>query len=169
MKNEILCYSVLKCWYLNPLRASPTEWSNSLKQLKLSLGLLPMNCLSVFDHFMRLALKGLNMKMRSSCVIQITQNTGKHWNERKHRYVVGEKCCFGLPFSEVWTIDANIVERITVDYTISFSIVSSLAQIPLCIRPDLNTRLYCKPLLTLGLQEYNLVMNIGLVSMPSSH
>ena len=40
----------------NPLSASPTKWSNTLKQF---VGNLPKNCLSVFDHFINLALKGL--------------------------------------------------------------------------------------------------------------
>ena len=42
--------------YANPLIANPTKWSNILKQF---VGNLPTNCLSVFDHFMNLALKGL--------------------------------------------------------------------------------------------------------------
>ena len=41
---------------LNPLSANPTKWSNTLKQFA---GKLPTNCLSVFDHFVDLALKGL--------------------------------------------------------------------------------------------------------------
>ena len=41
---------------LNPLSANPTKWSDTLKQF---VGNLPTNCLSVFDHFMSLALKGL--------------------------------------------------------------------------------------------------------------
>ena len=40
---------------LNPLSANPTKWSNTLKQF---VGKLPMNCVSVFDHFVGLALKG---------------------------------------------------------------------------------------------------------------
>ena len=44
--------------FLNPLSANPTKWSNILKQL---VGrLLLTNCLSVFCHFVGLALKGLN-------------------------------------------------------------------------------------------------------------
>ena len=39
-----------------PLSANPTKWSNILKQF---VGNLPTNCLSVFDHFVNLALKGL--------------------------------------------------------------------------------------------------------------
>ena len=39
---------------LNPLSANITKWSNTLKQFK-----LPTNCLSVFDHFVGLDLKGL--------------------------------------------------------------------------------------------------------------
>ena len=42
--------------YLNPLSANPTKWSNTLKQF---VGNLPTNCLSVFDHFVKFALKGL--------------------------------------------------------------------------------------------------------------
>ena len=42
---------------LNPLCANPTKWSNPLRQF---VGNLPTNCLSVFDHFVRLSLKGLN-------------------------------------------------------------------------------------------------------------
>ena len=41
---------------VNPLSANPTKWSKTLKQF---LGNLPTNCLSMFDHFMKLALKGL--------------------------------------------------------------------------------------------------------------
>ena len=41
---------------INPLSANPTKWSNTLKQF---VGNLPTNCLSVFDHFVGLALKGL--------------------------------------------------------------------------------------------------------------
>ena len=40
---------------VNPLSANPTEWSNTLKTIR---RLLPTNCLSVFDHFVGLALKG---------------------------------------------------------------------------------------------------------------
>ena len=41
---------------LSPLSANPTKWSNTLKQF---VGNLPTNCLSVFDNFVKLALKGL--------------------------------------------------------------------------------------------------------------
>ena len=41
---------------INPLSANPEKWSNTLKQI---VGNLPTICLSVFDHFMNLALKGL--------------------------------------------------------------------------------------------------------------
>ena len=42
--------------HLNPISANPTKWSNILKQ---SEDNLPTNCWSVFDHFVKLALKGL--------------------------------------------------------------------------------------------------------------
>ena len=42
--------------YVNPLSANPTKWSNILT---LFVGKLPTICVSVFDHFVKLALKGL--------------------------------------------------------------------------------------------------------------
>ena len=44
---------------LKPLSANPTKWSNTFKQF---VGKLPTNCLRVFDHFVKLALKGLVQK-----------------------------------------------------------------------------------------------------------
>ena len=43
------------CSLLINLSANIAKWSNTLKQF---VGKLPMNCLSVFDHFMGLVLKG---------------------------------------------------------------------------------------------------------------
>ena len=64
-----LCKSILKSFSivssashdffvvtLSPLIANPTKWPNKLKQF---VGKLPTNCLSVFGHFVNLALKGL--------------------------------------------------------------------------------------------------------------
>ena len=41
---------------VNPLSANFTKWSNTLKQF---VGKLPTNFLSVFDHFVGFAFKGL--------------------------------------------------------------------------------------------------------------
>ena len=51
-------FYVITSYYIcfNLLTANPTKWSNTLKQ---SFGNLPTNCLSMFDHFVKLALKGL--------------------------------------------------------------------------------------------------------------
>ena len=48
--------------YNKPLSANPTKWSNTLKQF---VAKLPTNCLSVFDHFLELAIKGLTVTFRS--------------------------------------------------------------------------------------------------------
>ena len=45
-------------FHLNPLSAKLTKWPNILKKF---VGNLPTNCLSVFGHFMGLALKGLKI------------------------------------------------------------------------------------------------------------
>ena len=48
--------SEVRITQFNPLSANLTKWSNTLKQFVDSF---PTNCLSVFDHFVKLALKGL--------------------------------------------------------------------------------------------------------------
>ena len=48
-----ICYWQIR-FCINSLSANPTKWSNALKQL------VGNNCLSVFDQFVKLALKGLN-------------------------------------------------------------------------------------------------------------
>ena len=52
-------YDPTKYLDINPLSSNPTKWSNKLKQF---VGNLPTNCLSVFDHFVLLAVKGLNIQ-----------------------------------------------------------------------------------------------------------
>ena len=48
---NILCAEICNNKVINPLSANPTKWSNTLKQF--------VERLSVFDHFVILALKGL--------------------------------------------------------------------------------------------------------------
>ena len=45
--------------FFNTLSAKLRKWPNTLKQF---VGNLPTNCLSVFGHFVGLALKGLNLE-----------------------------------------------------------------------------------------------------------
>ena len=60
-KNFLLLKFVDRVFLLvNPLNAKFTKWSNILKQF---VGKLPTNCLSVFDHFVGLALKGFSLWM----------------------------------------------------------------------------------------------------------
>ena len=58
---------------LNPLSPNLTKWSNTIKQF---VGNLPTSCLSVFDHFVKLALKGLRMLVRLSVCGFFPQNIG---------------------------------------------------------------------------------------------
>ena len=55
LKMEKIQYKALKTVF-NPLSSNPEKWSNTFKQI---VGKMPTICLSVFDHFMNLALKGL--------------------------------------------------------------------------------------------------------------
>ena len=52
----------------NPLSVNIKKWSHTLKQF---VGKLPTNCLSVFVHFVGLALKGLN----ESYFFKVTEET----------------------------------------------------------------------------------------------
>ena len=62
---------IAKSTTLNSLSTNITKWSNTLKQF---VGKLLTNCLSVFDHFVGLALKGLSTaihpKLCENCAIQ---------------------------------------------------------------------------------------------------
>ena len=52
---------------LNPLSTNPTKWSKILQ----FVGNLPTNCLSVFDHIVGLALKGLRYFGQQTIAIRI--------------------------------------------------------------------------------------------------
>ena len=67
-------------WF-NPLSAKLIKWSNTLKQF---VGKLPTNCLSVFDHFLGLALKGLkikHIKLRHSQKQALVKRTNKDFED----------------------------------------------------------------------------------------
>ena len=53
-----LFFTNTKILPINSLCTNPTKWSSTFKQF---VGNLPTNCLSVFDHFVKLALKGLKV------------------------------------------------------------------------------------------------------------
>ena len=73
-KQNLLCWSA-KVIHFNPLNASRKKWANTLKQF---VGKLPMNCLSVFIHFVGLALKGLslreNVKAHPNIILQLVKS-----------------------------------------------------------------------------------------------
>ena len=64
----------------NPLSANCTKWSNTLKQF---VGKLPTNCLSLFDHFVKLALKGLTSFKYFSNHTYLKHKTNSWTAERK--------------------------------------------------------------------------------------
>ena len=70
------------------MSANPTKWPNTLKQFA---GKLPTNCLSVFGHFVNLALKGLSV-----CLFAVTRRR----NELVGRLVIYFFFCWRLDFFE---------------------------------------------------------------------
>ena len=53
---------------ISPLSANPTKWSNTLNQF----GRLPTICLSIFDHFVGLVLKGLGLRLRKLVFVTVS-------------------------------------------------------------------------------------------------
>ena len=72
-----------------PLGASPTKWSNTLKQF---VGKLPSNCLSVFEHFVGLARKGLSnisrLKARKCTVTTIVFHKKNIYFQSNYKHVL---------------------------------------------------------------------------------
>ena len=69
-KGEIVFGNIYFCC-INPLSASPRKWPNTLKQF---VDKLLANCLCVFDHFVKVALKGLMFTVYESGLQLINQN-----------------------------------------------------------------------------------------------
>ena len=65
---------------INPLSANPTKWSNTLKQF---VGNLPTNCLSLFDHFVKLALKGLKKTAKRKKKMRKNAYMESRWGSNK--------------------------------------------------------------------------------------
>ena len=63
--------------YLDPLIAHPTKWSSTLKQF---VGNLPTNCLSVFEHFVGLACKGLRFYSRCTFILIYINELSEHFD-----------------------------------------------------------------------------------------
>ena len=62
--------------HVNPLSAKLTKWPNTLKQF---VGNLQTNCLSVFGHFLGLALKGLtNSKLSKQKAQNLKQDLSEN-------------------------------------------------------------------------------------------
>ena len=68
----IMTYKKCNSYNINFLSANPTKWSNTLKQF---VGKLPTNCLSVFDHFVKWALKELKCFAYSEQITELLQTS----------------------------------------------------------------------------------------------
>ena len=67
--------------FINPLSTNPRKWSNTVNQF---VGCQPTNCLSVFDHFMGLALRGLRDR-------EVKNYFAKQWLSRKFYWYFNKK------------------------------------------------------------------------------
>ena len=70
MCDRAFCENSKQLLAVNPFSANSTKWSNTFKQF---VGSLPTNCLSVFDDFVGLVLKGLTIfakKLNHICLTE---------------------------------------------------------------------------------------------------
>ena len=93
---------------LNPLSANPTKWSNLRK--------LPTNCLSVFDHFVGLALKELNLRVSTEITFMVKlQPLTSLLNYPAYYY--HDSCCV-LRLYDIWSHDVNpmavLIQNLTI-------------------------------------------------------
>ena len=85
---------LLMYWSLKLLNTNFTKWSNTFKQF---VGNLPTNCLNVFDHFVKLVLKGLIVytviSSKITCIVKVKFWRVARWvkmlqRNRKRGYVI---------------------------------------------------------------------------------
>ena len=121
-------------YYSNPLSANPTIWSNTLNQF---VGNLPTNCLSVFDDFVRLALKWLKLLQRRIFIDDCAYSVLIYWfwNLRLLSFISSSVACrctfkhvnpFGFPIFlsiGIWMLE--IWRRHTVELSRNNSFISS--------------------------------------------
>ena len=82
---------------INPLSGNFTKWSDTLKQF---VSKLPMNCFSVFDHFVGLVLKGLKFIFGLSWLF-IKKNE-KKWPSVELQHQMNLLILRGLYFYNTW-------------------------------------------------------------------
>ena len=68
IKSFIIDIFTSEVFIVNPLSANHTKWSNTLNKF---VGKLPTNCLSWFDHFVELELKGLILNALNKLLLMI--------------------------------------------------------------------------------------------------
>ena len=97
--------------HIYPLSANPTKWSNTLKQF---VGKLLTNCLSMFDYFVGLALKGLKAP-----TFVMLSNSIHGWNPTLRKSTPFQS---GLWNNPVWPLCyvTNIILALPCDLTVSW-------------------------------------------------
>ena len=110
---------------VNPLSTKFIKWSNTLKQF---VGKLPTNCLSVFDHFVGLALKGLKYAQMGSfslpcfSIVELNMEVQEQENHSHSKYwriqnsITQHVSAFLFPFSPflsrfsvwIWKINQEV-------------------------------------------------------------
>ena len=103
-------YTLNKVFVVNPLSTNPTKWLNTLKQF---VGKLPTNCLSVFDHFVKLVVTGLrHWSSKNLASFRVCQNLVKnvHFGAFSRVLITVQKHLLvlmhffkSLKFSIIWT------------------------------------------------------------------
>ena len=93
-------------FFINSLSANPAKWPNTLKQF---VGELPTNCLSVPDHFVKLAFKGLNFNLNWR--LWFIQSWSTHWTVWRKQDCIFKLTSEKYPKSS-WPFKMELVAKI---------------------------------------------------------
>ena len=136
---------------VNPLYANRTKWSNTLKQV---VGKLPTNCLSVFDHFVKLSLKELSRL--TLLIIWAEENENKNTTCSKIPEVLSK-----LPLSTV-SMSSLIFEQILRELLFFFKVLLNfmllgLHQLTLTCSKSMTSFWYFAPFSSVSIVDFKQV------------
>ena len=103
---------------LNPLSANFIKWADTLKQF---VSKLSTKCLSVFDLFVGLALKGLKLLSFSAAKVHCVSDNEKPLWEKSNYFIVHlEMNNWNSNQGWVWVAESKVLKAISVETCIQF-------------------------------------------------
>ena len=131
--NKIYQPLEISIWLnVNPLNANPTKRSNTLKQF---VGKLPTNCLSMLDHFVGLALKGLMqcylMILSQILLLQFLTDKWWIWTSIKYNLITKNQIrLIWMPYTSINSKKFFLPWQFFLQFFLQFNLHFSLCKMP---------------------------------------